>query len=235
MYYIWPATAVEGNGHHQRERSWYSLSLGRISHVHEFLGWYRKIDGWFWIGRSVWRDLRILWNIYSLEKLTQSALISHLLSSIANGELDLSELEKTYQTMETGMTEDDSMELSTKQIMKDLAERMAVTRNENIKSHTAKLWLLYVQYISIVKEYILSERTCNWSLHLHTVQKMMISLLFLDISTMLSVPDLMPKKFWHCQMKSYGYNNSLLMENMQYDVLAATGLVCSQTWWSNKL
>ena len=137
MYHIWSATAVEGNGHHQRERSWYILSLGRISHVHEFLGWYRKIDGWFWIGRSVWRDLRILWNIYFLEKLTQSALISHLLNSIVNGELDLSELEKTYQTMETGMTEDDSMELSTKQIMKDLAERMAVTRNENIKSHTA--------------------------------------------------------------------------------------------------
>ena len=174
MYHIWPATAVEGNGHHQRERSWYSLSLGRISHVHEFLGWYREIDGWFWIGRSVWRDLRILWNIYFLEKLTQRALISHLLNSIVNGgELDLSELEKTYQTMETGMIEDDSMELSTKQIMKDLAERMAVTRNENIKSHTAKLWLLYVQYISIVKEYILSERTCNWSLDLHTVQKLM--------------------------------------------------------------
>ena len=75
--------------------------------------------------------------------------------------------------MKTGMTEDDSMELSTKQFMKDLAERMAVTRNENIKSHTAKLWLLYVQYISIVKEYMLSERTCSWSLHLHTVQKLM--------------------------------------------------------------
>ena len=31
-------------------------------------------------------------------------------------------------------------------------------------------------------------------------------------------------------MKSYGYTNSSLMENMQYDVLAATGLVCGQTW-----
>ena len=58
--------------------------------------------------------------------------------------------------------------------MKDLEERLAITRNKNVrKSHTAKLWLLYMQYISIVKEYILSERTCNWALHLHTVQKMM--------------------------------------------------------------
>ena len=58
--------------------------------------------------------------------------------------------------------------------MKDLEERLAITRNKNVrKSHTAKLWLLYMQYISIVKEYILSERTCNWALHLHTIQKMM--------------------------------------------------------------
>ena len=58
------------------------------------------------------------------------------------------------------MTENDVIELSTKKIMKDLEERLAVTRNENkLKSRTAKLWLLYVQYISIVKEYILSERT----------------------------------------------------------------------------
>ena len=86
--------------------------------------------------------------------LTQSALISHLLNSLVDvGELDLSELEKTYnKTMEMRMTENDLMELSTKQIMKDLEERAAVTRNENIrKSRTAKLWLLYVQYISIVK------------------------------------------------------------------------------------
>ena len=103
-------------------------------------------------------------------------MISHLLSSLIDGgELDLSELEKNCnKTMETRMTENDLMELSTKQIMQDLEERLAATRNENIrKSCTAKLWLLYVQYISIVKEYILSERTCNWALHLHMVQKMM--------------------------------------------------------------
>ena len=31
-------------------------------------------------------------------------------------------------------------------------------------------------------------------------------------------------------MKNLGYTNTLLMENKQYDVLAATGLVCGQTW-----
>lgn len=46
-------------------------------------------------------------------------------------------------------------------------------RKENTrKSYTTKLSLSYVQYISIIKEYIPPERTCNWALHLHTVQKM---------------------------------------------------------------
>ena len=31
-------------------------------------------------------------------------------------------------------------------------------------------------------------------------------------------------------MKNLGYTNSLSVWNMQYDILAATGLVCSQTW-----
>ena len=31
-------------------------------------------------------------------------------------------------------------------------------------------------------------------------------------------------------MKNLGYTNSFLMGNKQYDVLAATGLVCGQTW-----
>ena len=116
---------------------------------------------------------RALW----AHMLIQSALISHLLNSLVDGgELDLSELEKTYnKAMKMGMTENDVMEMSTKQIMKDFEEKLAVTRNENIrKSCTAKLWLLYVQYISIVKEYILSSgRTCNLAFYVHTVQKMM--------------------------------------------------------------
>ena len=133
--------------------------------------------------------------------------------------------------METEMTEDDVMELSTKQIMKDLQEILVVTRNENIKSRTAKLWLLYVQYISIAKEYILSEKTCNGSLHLHMVQKM--TNLFaasghinyskcsrLNAQEILAFSNEKPWKT---------YTNSLLMENKQYDVLAATDLVCGQT------
>ena len=106
--------------------------------------------------------------------LTQSALISHLFNSLVDGgELDLSELEETYnKTMEKGMTENGVMELITNQIVKDLEERLAVTKNKNIReSRTAKLWLLYVQHISIVKEYdeyddnkvteVITNKNCN--------------------------------------------------------------------------
>ena len=92
--------------------------------------------------------------------LTQRALIGNLSNSLVNEaelELDLSELEKTYnKIMETGMTENDVIELSPKQIIKDLDERLAVTRNENIrKSRTTKL---------------LSD--CNWTrTHNHLVCK----------------------------------------------------------------
>ena len=94
--------------------------------------------------------------------LTQRALIGNLSNSLVNEaelELDLSELEKTYnKIMETGMTENDVIELSPKQIIKDLDERLDVTRNENIrKSRTTKLLLLHVRYTSIVKCYSLRE------------------------------------------------------------------------------
>ena len=38
---------------------------------------------------------------------------------------------------------------------------------------TSKLWLLYLQYISILKKFILAERTSNWQLHLDSSTKML--------------------------------------------------------------
>ena len=38
---------------------------------------------------------------------------------------------------------------------------------------TSKLWLLYLQYISILKKFILAERTSNWQLHLDSSTEML--------------------------------------------------------------
>ena len=51
--------------------------------------------------------------------------------------------------------------------LKTLKERLSS------ESRTAKLWLDYVNYIDVVKLFILAERTSDWHLHLHTVQSML--------------------------------------------------------------
>ena len=40
-------------------------------------------------------------------------------------------------------------------------------------SRTARLWIQYIDYISIVKQFILAERTGNWHLHLTSVSNML--------------------------------------------------------------
>ena len=41
------------------------------------------------------------------------------------------------------------------------------------ESRTAKLWIQYMHYIQVLKDFVRAERTGNWSLHLHTVGKML--------------------------------------------------------------
>ena len=41
------------------------------------------------------------------------------------------------------------------------------------QSRTAKLWILYMDYVDIVKSFIIAERTSNWELHLLSVEKML--------------------------------------------------------------
>jgi hypothetical protein len=45
---------------------------------------------------------------------------------------------------------------------------------ESIKDHrSAKLWLQYMEMVSLLRTFIKAERTGNWLLHLQTVQKML--------------------------------------------------------------
>ena len=46
-------------------------------------------------------------------------------------------------------------------------------RELSVKSRTAKLWIQYVDYISIIKMFIRAERTGNWNMHLNAAQKML--------------------------------------------------------------
>lgn len=50
---------------------------------------------------------------------------------------------------------------------------METLRNFSGKSETAKLWIQYVQMVSLLKMFIEAEKSGNWQLHLDTVQKML--------------------------------------------------------------
>ena len=41
------------------------------------------------------------------------------------------------------------------------------------ESRTSALWLLYIHYIHVVKEFSFAERTSNWELHLDALSKML--------------------------------------------------------------
>ena len=45
--------------------------------------------------------------------------------------------------------------------------------NETLKEpQTATLWIFYIEYIYIVKEFLVAEKICNWYLYLQGVMKM---------------------------------------------------------------
>ena len=41
------------------------------------------------------------------------------------------------------------------------------------KSRTPKLWIMYMDYIETIQEFIAAERTSNWQLHLVSASKML--------------------------------------------------------------
>ena len=40
------------------------------------------------------------------------------------------------------------------------------------ESRTGRLWIMYMDQVSLMKQIIYAERTGDWSLHLHTIHQM---------------------------------------------------------------
>ena len=119
-------------------------------------------------GKAVARSLRA-------HILVQSALVAMILEAISQEEnIDLKEFEAIYKKVITnGATKDEIIELSTRSIFKQVKSAMAnFIERKKASSRTACLWLQYIEYVDIVKEFICAERTSNWMLHLQAVQKM---------------------------------------------------------------
>jgi hypothetical protein len=70
----------------------------------------------------------------------------------------------TFDTVETGVS---CVLHKLEGLLEALKEKMSV------KSRTAKLWVQYLKYIALDKLFLQAERTCDWSLHLYIVSKML--------------------------------------------------------------
>jgi hypothetical protein len=72
------------------------------------------------------------------------------------------------------MSKDEIVELGNSDAFKRVKSAIsALIQKQKDASRTALLWLQYMEYVDVVKEFLCAERTSNWYLHLQAVQKMM--------------------------------------------------------------
>ena len=95
------------------------------------------------------------------------------------------------------------------------------------QSRTAKLWIMYMSYIDLVKDFICAERTRDWNMHLNTVRKM--SNLFSATghlnyakSACLYIQEEFPWSFLGC-------TNSSCLDSIRSEDQIDSGLVCGPT------
>lgn len=65
-------------------------------------------------------------------------------------------------------------------------------------SRTARLWIHYLNYINIIKDFIYAGRTANWSLHLSAVSRMLNLLPPQATSIIQTVTDYTCRHCWNC-------------------------------------
>ena len=119
-------------------------------------------------GKAVARSLRA-------HLMTQSVLVGHLIEILVEEKkIDATEFEPLYGKMIAGdMPSDELAELQHSPIILNYNQEIqALTSKLRKTSRTAQLWLQYIEYIDIVKEFIFAERTSNWELHLRSIYKM---------------------------------------------------------------
>ena len=102
--------------------------------------------------------------------LVESALKGLLFDMVTeNFDIDVECFKNCIETMG-----DDLQSFYESQVTRDIINAFQeVTSQLESESRTAKLWLSYMHYISILKQYIFAERTSNWKLHLNTTIEML--------------------------------------------------------------
>lgn len=63
-------------------------------------------------------------------------------------------------------------DLCTNELLKSLSQHFIEIKEQLVNHRTAKLWIQYMDMVDLLRDFIRSERTGNWKLHLATVRKM---------------------------------------------------------------
>ena len=106
--------------------------------------------------------------------LAQSSLVNHISNTLTDeGNLSVSVLESFYSiAMEHKLTKEQFADVNNKYAFINMVNAISNYLKEKSKeSQTAKLWLRYIEYIYIVKKFLVEKRTCNWYLHLQVLMK----------------------------------------------------------------
>ena len=119
-------------------------------------------------GKNVYRAVRA-------HQIAQSALMTLILKSVRSQRgLSYDFLSPLFtKAVEGKLTEGDLDEIASSEEFKKLQQEIEDFKTGICNKRTAKLWLLYLDYINVMNQYIFAERTSNWPLHLQTVTKML--------------------------------------------------------------
>ena len=108
--------------------------------------------------------------------MTESALMALLIKVVQdNHDIDIDFLEAYYRKALDQQLDDSSI-LDMTRSDDYVRLQSLIDRTKSVlkcKSRTARLWLLYLDYIGVVKLFIHAERSSNWMLHLQTTKKML--------------------------------------------------------------
>ena len=109
-------------------------------------------------GKAIARALRA-------HMLVQSALMSHIVEILVEeSEIDPLDFEEYFKdAIENGMKKENLIEFGNGDLFNKVNSAFDAFKERKKKnSRIAKLWLQYIDYVDVVKEFICAERTSNW-------------------------------------------------------------------------
>lgn len=110
--------------------------------------------------------------------IVESALVCKLMSPLigsGNAGIEIEELKADLDQIVDGCKDDSNLfiDMSKYPTLSKLLQRLEEYKNDlSSCSRTAKLWLQYLEYMQIVKDFIRSERTGDFNLYLYSISRM---------------------------------------------------------------